>query len=1249
MTSPFVHLRVHSEKSLSDSVLRVEDLVANAQEHDSGAVALTDLSNMFASLTFQTEARAAGVKPIFGADLWIEGADPLTDKPARALILCETDEGYHNLLTLISRGYTDNNQGGIATMRREWLQELNAGLICLSGDEISGELGRKIVEGDMDGAMNVAKTWNEMFPGRYFIELQRRGGPHETAFVEGAATVASALGIPPVATHPIQFLKQSDFLAHELRVCDATKCIMHDPSRPRDFTNEQYMKSPAEMAELFADIPAAIANTTAIAERCNVKIKTGKNYLPDFPTPDGSPIKEFFPRVSLEGLERRLIELYPDEAVRASKRDEYVKRLDFEVSIIAKMGFEGYFLIVSDFIRWGKEHDVPIGPGRGSGAGSLVAYSLNITDLDPLRFDLLFERFLNPERVSMPDFDVDFCSEKRGLVIDYVRNKYGHEAVSQISTFGTFAAKAAVKAAGRVLDVNFVIMDNATKLMSAKPGTSPSIATFIENEPKLQDLLQNDAKLRRVFDLALQIEGLTANIGKHAGGVLIAPGRVSDFSALYVPKDSNEPVSQFDKDDIEKAGLVKFDFLAVSTLTHLDKAVKLIQKDPANKGFDLTKIDMAAKDVFEIYNEGNTYGIFQMEQSGITQTGKDIIVESIDHVTDLLALYRPGPLESGMVQNYIDRKNGREEIASVHPLIDELLAPTYGVIVYQEQVMLVAQQLAGYSLGGADLLRRAMGKKKPEEMAKQTQIFIDGAAKNGVPQEQAAALFKLIEKFAEYGFNKSHSAAYAYLSYQTAYVKKRFPTQFFAAGFTSSQDDSDKLAATARDAIKNGMTILPPSIHESEADFTIVPGVEKTIRFSFAGLKGVGAVPAERLTQLRLDKGPFESLQDFCVKLASGGKTYSAISKKVIEQLIKSGAFDEIAPNRKQSLENLPELIKYGKKLQERAEKLGATVTTGAISSLMPFMAAADAAIEETAPEAPAPEADSEAPAADLLSGLEGEAPVAETGAKPKKARKPKAPPKPKAPKALAPVALPALVDAKTEDPIVRLYDEKSALGFFLSEHPYGRYQKLLGGLKWVKPIEEVNQMPPVNSWDTTPVAGLVLEVKTFNGAKGKFARVKISDGTGELSAMVFADTYGPISKWLKPDQFVVMDVTLKPDNRNPEVASPAANNVLSLDDMKLRLANKINLRVLPEQAARAIEIAEKHGTSSSQMPVVLWHPTSDSSYAPVHLPLKVPFDEAVFEEFKREFGEDNFAMSYKKDFAMPQRERRNKPRYGGH
>src|SRR5476651_159011 len=556
MTSPFVHLRVHSEKSLSDSVLRVEDLVANAQEHDSGAVALTDLSNMFASLTFQTEARAAGVKPIFGADLWIEGADPLTDKPARALILCETDEGYHNLLTLISRGYTDNNQGGIATMRREWLQELNAGLICLSGDEISGELGRKIVEGDMDGAMNVAKTWNEMFPGRYFIELQRRGGPHETAFVEGAARVASALGIPPVATHPIQFLKQSDFLAHELRVCDATKCIMHDPSRPRDFTNEQYMKSPAEMAELFADIPAAIANTTAIAERCNVKIKTGKNYLPDFPTPDGSPIKEFFPRVSLEGLERRLIELYPDEAVRASKRDEYVKRLDFEVSIIAKMGFEGYFLIVSDFIRWGKEHDVPIGPGRGSGAGSLVAYSLNITDLDPLRFNLLFERFLNPDRVSMPDFDVDFCSEKRGLVIDYVRGKYGHAAVSQIATFGTFGAKSAIRAIGSALNMNHLALLEITKMIVVKPGEDISVDQFIQQEPRVKEMLENDPQLRRVFEFARQLDGLTASVGKHAGGVVISKGRVSDYSALYVPKDSNEPVTQFAKDDLEKVGLI---------------------------------------------------------------------------------------------------------------------------------------------------------------------------------------------------------------------------------------------------------------------------------------------------------------------------------------------------------------------------------------------------------------------------------------------------------------------------------------------------------------------------------------------------------------------------------------------------------------------------------------------------------------------------------------------------------------------
>jgi DNA polymerase III subunit alpha len=1228
MNAPFVHLRAHSEKSMVDSVLRVEDLVSHAKAHKMGAVALTDLSNLFGAIGFQSQARAAGVKPIFGADLWVEAHDPLSEtdnKPSRLLLLCESEAGYKNLMTIISRAYTDNNQGGQAIVRREWLVELNAGLLCLTGDEINGELGQKIVAGDLDGAREAAKRLAELFPGRVFVELQRRGGEKEGAFVLGAARIASELGLPPVATHPAQFLKREDFLAHEVRVCDATSEILHDPGRPREFTNEQYLKSPQEMAELFSDLPQALANAGAIAARCNVKIQTGKSYLPDFPTPNGEPIKEFFPIAAREGLERRLVELFPNEAERDAKRPEYLDRLKFEVDIIAKMGFEGYFLIVSDFIRWGKEHDVPIGPGRGSGAGSLVAYSLNITDLDPLRFSLLFERFLNPERVSMPDFDVDFCSEKRELVIDYVRNKYGHEAVSQISTFGSFAAKAAVKAVGRVLDVNFVITDAATKLMVSKPGDSPSIDDFVEREPKLRDLLLNDAKVRRVFDLARQIEGLTANIGKHAGGVLIAPGRVSDFSPLYVPKDSNAPVSQFDKDDIEKAGLVKFDFLAVSTLTHLDKAVKLIRKLPGEEGFDLAKLDMDQKDVFSIFNEGNTYGIFQMEQSGITQVGKDIVIESIDHLTDLLALYRPGPLESGMVTNYIERKNGREQIASVHPLIDDLLEPTYGVIVYQEQVMQVAQKLANYSLGGADLLRRAMGKKKPEEMAKQLGTFVKGAAENGVPEKQAEDLFRLIEKFAEYGFNKSHSAAYAYLSYQTAYVKKRFPAQFFAAGLTCSQDDTDKVAASARDAKKNGLTILPPDIHLSRADFSIVEGHEDQIRFGFAGLKGVGPVPAEMLTRLRDERGPFESVQDFCVKLRAAGKEYTAISSKVIETLVKSGAFDSLAPNRKHTIENLKSWLAYGKALQERAEKLGAAPAQGALAGLDPILAkSAEAAAEAGIAPAPA----------------EGEAPTLEGIEAPKK--KKKAPAKPRA---LKPINPPEVTSESPEDPIVRLHQEKEALGFFMSQHPFELYKRELGGLGWAKPLGEASQMPPSNNWETVAVAGLVLEVKPFNSDRGKFARVRIDDGTGELSVMVFSEAYAETSKWLKGDQFVTMDVSVRPDRRNPDVASFSANSVLSFDDMKQRLADRLNLRVLPEQAKMAIELLAKHEQQNG-LPVTLWHPTSESTYARVPLKIGVGLNDAVLEDLRRELGAGNVSVGYKRDFQMPQRERRQKPRY---
>ena len=1210
--SNFVHLRAHSEKSLTDSVLRIGDLVKNAQANGSGAVALTDASGLFGSLDFQSQARAAGVKPIFGVDAMVEGPEGSEGQISRLLLLAEDQTGYKNLLALVSRGYTDNNQNGQSILRRDWLKELNAGVLCLSGDEKDGEVGKHLVAGRFEEALEAARGWSEVFPGRYFIELQRRGGKDESSFVEGAARVASLLGLPPVATHPIQFLRKEDYLAHEVRVCIKDKQIMLDATRPRVYTNEQYMKSPAEMEALFSDIPQAIANTAALAQRCNVKIETGETYLPDFATPDGSPIEDYFPRAAKEGLERRLTELYPDEATRDAKRPEYEARLAFELNTIAKMGFEGYFLIVSDFIRWGLEHDVSVGPGRGSGAGSLVAYSLNITDLDPLRFNLLFERFLNPDRVSMPDFDVDFCSEKRGLVIDYVRGKYGHAAVSQIATFGTFGAKSAIRAIGSALNMNHLALLEITKMIVVKPGEDISVDQFIQQEPRVKEMLENDPQLRRVFEFARQLDGLTASVGKHAGGVVISKGRVSDYSALYVPKDSNEPVTQFAKDDLEKVGLVKFDMLGLTTMTHLDKTAKLIRQIPGQENFNLRKLDMERKDVYEkIFNRGNTFGVFQMEKPGFMRLGMDVQIESIEHLTDVLALYRPGTLNAGVHLNYVERKHGREKIASLHPLVDEVLAPTYGVIVYQEQVMQVAQKLAGYSLGEADLLRRAMGKKKPKEMEQQTQRFLEGAAKNGVSQEQAIHIFEFVKKFAEYGFNKSHSAAYAYLAHQTAYLKHVHPQQFYCALFSTNLDDSERLAQVAHDAIKNGVTLLPPDLHISGADFTLPNEGEKVIRFGFAGLHGVGPAPADALCRLREASGPFASLEDLCVKIKAGGKPYASVNSTVLAALINSGAMDAIEPNREHALKHVKVWMDHAGKVQARAEKMGAQIVSGALSSVMPLLGSLS-----IAPSAKAADGESAAP----FPSVVGRAVRA-----PKKIVKPAV--------ALKPVPRPEISEPTAEDPLARLKNEKKALGFFISGHPFEQHKRNLNGLGWTRPLSELAEMAPQKPFLTFPVAGTVLDVKVFQTKNGKGARVQLDDGTSELTVVMFAETYAQVAPWLKVDQFVCMDISMAADRQNPEIANPQAKTVLSLADLQARLAEKMHVRLLPEQAAQAIALGLAHEGPSQ---LTLWHPISEHAYGQVPSKLGVACEPAALAAFTTAFGEENVRVSYKKDYAFP-------------
>ncbi len=896
---PFVHLRVHSEFSVVDGIVRIPGLIKRVAKLGQPAVALTDLSNLFGLIKFYKSARGAGIKPIAGADVWLSN-DEDRDKPFRALILVRNNQGYLNLCELLSQAFLVNQYKGRAEVRREWLQG-QEGLILLSGGR-AGDIGHALDAGNTAGALALARQWAAMFPGAFYIELQRAGMDGDETYTQAAMRLAAEAGLPVVATHPVQFLDQDEFQAHEARVCIAEGEILADPRRVRRFSPQQYLQSSEEMHQRFADVPSALANTVEIAKRCNLSLVLGKPRLPDFPTPEGVSLDDYLVQLSEEGLEKRLAFLYPDEAERARQRDSYYQRLRWECSTIIQMGFPGYFLIVQDFINWGKNNGVPVGPGRGSGAGSLVAYALGITDLDPIRYDLLFERFLNPERVSMPDFDIDFCQDNRERVIEYVKLKYGRAAVSQIATFGTLGAKAVVRDAGRVLDMPYMFCDGLSKLIPFNPADPWSLERTLKEEPAFRDRYEQEEEVRALVDLAQPLEGLTRNIGMHAGGVLIAPGKLTDFCPLYCqPGQENYAVSQFDKDDVEAAGLVKFDFLGLRNLTILDWAVRYVRQfNPDQRDFDIMALSLDDPAAYKVLCDANTTAVFQLESRGMKELLKKLRPNTFEDIIAMLALYRPGPLESGMVDDFVNRKHGRAAVDYFHPDLEGTLKSTYGVIVYQEQVMLISQIIGGYSLGGADLLRRAMGKKKPEEMAKHRELFQKGAVDKGHDPDLAVKLFDLMEKFAGYGFNKSHSAAYALIAYQTAWLKAYHPAEFLAATLSSDMDDTDKVQIFCRDAQDNGVEVLPPDVNASgyrfapvEDEHTARGKPPRTMRYGLGAVKGTGQGAVEEILRAREADGPFVNLFDFCRRV---GK--HAVNRRTIEALIRAGAFDTIESNR---------------------------------------------------------------------------------------------------------------------------------------------------------------------------------------------------------------------------------------------------------------------------------------------------------------------------------------------------------------
>ncbi len=1084
----FVHLRLHSEYSVTDGIVRIDDAVGAAVADGMPALAITDLANLFALVKFYKAARDKGVKPLIGCDAWITN-DADRDKPSRLLLLVQSRQGYLALCGLLSRAWLENQHRGRAEMRREWFADGGAdGLIALSGAAF-GDIGQVLAQDNAAQADRLAMAWKALFPGRFYLELQRTGTRESERLVRRTVGVAARTGLPVVATHPVQFLTKAEFVAHEARVCISEGHVLADQRRPRTFTEEQYFKTQAQMAELFADLPEALENSVQLAMRCNLELELGKNRLPDFPTPAGMSLEDYLEQQAGAGLATRLAALYPDEAARAEAEPRYRERLAFECKTIIHMKFPGYFLIVADFINWAKRNGVPVGPGRGSGAGSLVAYSLGITDLDPLRYDLLFERFLNPERVSMPDFDIDFCQDGRDRVIEYVRDKYGRDSVSQIATFGTMAAKAVVRDVGRVMEWGYGRTDELAKLIPFQPGKLITLKMARDMEPRLRERERDEEETRELLALAEQLEGMTRNVGMHAGGVLIAPGKLTDFCPLYAAGGSDSVVSQLDKDDVEAIGLVKFDFLGLTTLTILDWTVRYL-REAGNDTINLESLPLDDAASYQVFSQANTTAVFQFESRGMRDLLKRARPDRFEDIIALVALYRPGPMD--LIPDFIERKHGRQQVVYLDPRLEPILGPTYGVMVYQEQVMQIAQVIGGYSLGGADLLRRAMGKKKPEEMAEHRGLFVTGAGKNGLDEARANELFDLMEKFAGYGFNKSHAAAYALVAVQTAYMKAHHPAAFAAANLSAVMDDTDKAHQFVDDARANGIKVLGPDINASV--FRYVPVDGKTVRYGLGGIKGTGQAAIETIVRARTEAGPFRDLFDFCSRVDK-----RLVNRRVIEALVRAGAFDKLNKDRAAQFAS----VGIAMEAAEQSERNASQVS---------------------------------------LFG----APGAEDAAGP-------------------PVAL---VTTLRWDEAKQLIEEKAALGFYFSGHPFTAYRRQIGGfLKGT-----LAELAP--KAELTMLAGIVVSTRVQQTRSGRLAVIVLDDGTATVEATAFPELFDANRELVKEDRPVVVLGKVTKDEFSGGFRV-RAEKIFDLGQARSRYARQMLLR-LNGQASREGQAAVK-------------------------------------------------------------------------
>ncbi|WP_286272346.1 DNA polymerase III subunit alpha [Thalassotalea hakodatensis] len=1161
----FVHLRVHSDYSMSDGLNKVKPIIAKAQEMNMPAIALTDQTNFCGLVKYYHACHGAGIKPIIGCDFWVK-SEELGDELSRLVVISTNNDGYKNLTELISKAYLRGHVQGKAVLDKEWLVDYAHGLILLSGAK-DGDVGKALLKGNQTMVNSMVSFYQQHFPDHYYLELIRTGREDEETYLHLAIELAQQNNLPVVATNEVVFLTEDLFDAHEIRVAIHDGFTLDDKRRPKKYSPEQYLRSEAEMCELFADIPEALENTVEIAKRCNVTVRLGEYFLPDFPT-EGMKIDDFLIKVSEEGLQERLEFLFDKDASNfAELRQPYDERLKIELDVINNMGFPGYFLIVMEFIQWSKDNNIPVGPGRGSGAGSLVAYALKITDLDPLEFDLLFERFLNPERVSMPDFDVDFCMDRRDEVIDHTAELYGRDAVSQIITFGTMAAKAVIRDVGRVLGHPYGFVDRISKLVPSDPGMT--LAKAFEVEPKLPEVYAQDSDVKDLIDMCRTLEGTTRNAGKHAGGVVISPTTITDFAPLYCDDEGKNPVTQFDKNDVEDAGLVKFDFLGLRTLTILQWAVEMANDKLIKQGkelIDIAAIPLEDKASFKVLLAAQTTAVFQLESSGMKALIEKLKPDCFEDIIALVALFRPGPLDSGMVDNFIERKHGREEVSYPdvkwqHESLKPILEPTYGIILYQEQVMQIAQVLAGYTLGGADMLRRAMGKKKPEEMAKQRAIFEEGAISQGVDGELAMKIFDLVEKFAGYGFNKSHSAAYALVSYQTLWMKAHFPEPFMAAVMSADMDNTDKIVTLVDECSNMGLTLLPPDVNSGQYKFTVNDNNE--IVYGIGAVKGVGEGPIEAIIASRNADGPFVDLFDFCARV-----DLKKTNKRVLERLIKSGAMDNLGPktdkgpHRAALFETLPEAIKAAEQ-HAKAQALGQ----------------------------------------DDLFGLINE--------EPDDTRQ-------------------AFKDVPMWPEEVWLDGEKETLGLYLTGHPINRYLK---EIKRYSSGRLVSMQPTGRDKTATAVGLVLSVRVLVNKRGRRWALLTLDDKSARMDVRLFPDDYDTFAELLVPDAILVCSGQVSFDDysggitmtgRDIMTIADARENYLSSIDISVDRKDMANNFI--DQFSQVLS-EYKDGTCPIR---VFYQRDEAKGMLELGVQWRVTPADALLHQLKTLAGEENLALQFK-------------------